>query len=535
MSLGRTFSAKTTGVLIYVILAVVLAVSLASAALALQLGFYDMGDLSPREILEAKGYSMDSQYAGAGLLLAEHRMGVLILAVVSALLLIIDYVYLLATAGREPHSREVFPGPLERVPLEVMLAMGAAAAAGLIYMLLRLEDHLSSVFSLYGFYTASSVFLMMLLLVADIASLALVFLTLSYTFAVRLKGGTLGSTSILGWLGKKLWEFIIALPSVWRSVLIILGVALLTLLLMMSYRFVFVILEAAVLAALFIALTVQWQKLIDAAAKMREGDLSYRVDTRGMVPSLRRHGEDLNSISQGLTAAVDEKLRSERLKAELITNVSHDIKTPLTSIVNYVDLLSRAETEEQREEYMEVLSRQSAKLKKLTEDLVEASKAATGSIHMDLAPVNLAELVNQTLGEYQDRLAMSSLVPVYAPPPVPVVVLADGRYLWRVVDNLMSNAVKYALPGTRLYVDIIDGADLAVLCIKNISRLGLNVPAEELTERFVRGDPSRSGSGSGLGLNIAKSLTELMGGRLDLTIDGDLFRVDITLKKAVSE
>ena len=248
-----------------------------------------------------------------------------------------------------------------------------------------------------------------------------------------------------------------------------------------------------------------------------------------MLQSFREHGDDLNAISEGMIHAVDQKMRSERMKTELITNVSHDIKTPLTSIVNYADLLSKEQPENERmREYIAALSRQSSRLRKLIEDLVEASKASTGNLSVDLQPCELGVLIEQTAGEYQERLEQNGLELVVEAPEQPVEVLADSRRIWRVLDNLMGNICKYALAGTRVYITL-EKADTARLTLRNISRDRLGISADELMERFVRGDSSRSTEGSGLGLSIARSLMELQHGKLELKVDGDLFKVMLTL------
>jgi signal transduction histidine kinase len=215
------------------------------------------------------------------------------------------------------------------------------------------------------------------------------------------------------------------------------------------------------------------------------------------------------------------------MKTELITNVSHDIKTPLTSIINFVDLLQKPHTPEERRQYLEVLSRQSNNMKRLIEDLMELSKANTGNMQVNIVPIDAAEAVNQALGEFDDKLTSAQLTPVFRQPEEPVTVLADGRLMWRVMSNLLSNTVKYAMPGTRLYVDLLRSEDQVLLSLKNVSRAELRGSAEELMERFVQGDASRSAEGSGLGLNIAQSLMEVQGGKLHLMLDGDLFKVTL--------
>jgi signal transduction histidine kinase len=225
--------------------------------------------------------------------------------------------------------------------------------------------------------------------------------------------------------------------------------------------------------------------------------------------------------------AAKKQMQSERMKAELVTNVSHDIKTPLTSIINYVDLLQKAENQAQAEECVQVLDRQSQRLKKLIDDLMEMSKASTGNMPVELTTVDPVEAINQALGEFSEKLENAGLIPILTTPEKPVRMKADGRLVWRVLSNLLSNAVKYALPGTRLYIELTQEQDQVLLSLKNVSRDALRIDADELMERFVRGDISRNSEGSGLGLNIAKSLMEIQNGQMQLLLDGDLFKVTL--------
>ncbi len=264
------------------------------------------------------------------------------------------------------------------------------------------------------------------------------------------------------------------------------------------------------------------------AKQMAEGDLHAKIPTQYLFGAFRDFADRLNALSDAATVAAKNEMKAERMKTELITNVSHDIKTPLTSIINYVDLLEKPHTDEEEVQYLDVLSRQSQRLKKLIDDLMEMSKASTGNMATNIISLNLAEAVNQALGEFSDKLEQAQLTVVFRPPEQPVMVEADGRLTWRVLSNLLSNTVKYALPGTRVYLDIKQENSKVLLSLKNISREELNTSADELTERFVRGDASRNTEGSGLGLNIAKSLMQLQKGNLDLFVDGDLFKVTLT-------
>ena len=274
-------------------------------------------------------------------------------------------------------------------------------------------------------------------------------------------------------------------------------------------------------------------RLLEGAKRMRSGDLESKVDDKYLVGCFREFAGELNGLADVAMVAAQNQLKSERMKTELITNVSHDIKTPLTSIINYVDLLEKPHTEEEQKAYVEVLSRQSQRLKKLIDDLMEMSKASTGNIQVDIGEIDAVEAVTQALGEFSDKLTAAGLTPVFHQSEENIMLLADGRLLWRAMSNVLSNAVKYALPGTRLYVDVSATQDKAIISVKNISGAQLNISAEELMERFVRGDSSRNTEGSGLGLNIAKSLMELQKGQLQLLVDGDLFKVTLVFPRAI--
>ena len=273
-------------------------------------------------------------------------------------------------------------------------------------------------------------------------------------------------------------------------------------------------------------------RLLEGAKRMRSGDLESKVEDKYLVGCFREFAGELNGLADVAMVAAQNQLKSERMKTELITNVSHDIKTPLTSIINYVDLLEKPHTAEEEKAYVEVLSRQSHRLKKLIDDLMEMSKASTGNIQVEIGEIDAVEAVTQALGEFADKLTTAGLTPVFHQSEENIMLLADGRLLWRAMSNVLSNAVKYAMPGTRLYVDVSAAGDKALISFKNISGAQLNISAEELMERFVRGDSSRNTEGSGLGLNIAKSLMELQKGQLQLLVDGDLFKVTLVFPRA---
>ena len=280
-------------------------------------------------------------------------------------------------------------------------------------------------------------------------------------------------------------------------------------------------------AALVIYGAVNFGTLLDMAKRMRAGNLDIKIDENHMLGAFRDFAVELNGLSDVVQLAAQKQMRSERMRTELITNVSHDIKTPLTSIINYVDLLQKPHSQEDGEKYLEVLSRQSARMKRLIDDLIELSKASTGNIPVELTKIDAVEAVNQALGEFTDKLKAAGLTPLFRQPEEPLYIHADGRLLWRAMSNLLSNAVKYAQPGTRLYIDMVAVDKKVCISLKNISRDPLNISAEELMERFVRGEASRNQEGSGLGLNIAQSMMELQHGALELLVDGDLFKATL--------
>ena len=276
---------------------------------------------------------------------------------------------------------------------------------------------------------------------------------------------------------------------------------------------------------------IAFDKIAEAIKEIANGDTRYRLDESEFTGREISVVKDLNNISKGFQGAINEQVKSERLKADLITNVSHDIKTPLTSIINYVELIKREKPENAKiQEYLDVLSVKSQHLKNLTEDLVEASKVSSGNISVELRDIDLVEMINQTNGEFEEKFAEKGLKIISTIPTTGIMIKADGRHLWRVLENLYNNAFKYAAKNSRIYIDITSENNIATFVIKNISENPLNIKPDELTERFVRGDVSRTTEGSGLGLSIAKSLTILQGGKFEIIIDGDLFKVQIRFK-----
>ncbi len=449
-------------------------------------------------------------------------------------------VFLLCAAGHREGQEGIVLNWQDRIPLDLYLlcAMGAGSIAA---------------FTAFDWHRLPMA-LELCVCFLGLLALGLVVLASLLTLATRLKKGRWWRNTIC-WralrLCRRLWrmcwrairELAALLPMTWRSVLAVVLVLYLQIFLFIPATYgdgtFFLLLLFALDGALVLGaavLTRQLQKIRDMGRALAAGELDTKIDTRRMFSDIRAHAEDLNAIGDGMTRAVEQRLRSERLKTELITNVSHDIKTPLTSIVNYVELLkTQTPLPPAAEEYLAVLDRQAGRLRKLTEDLVEASKASTGNISLQLEPIVVNEIVHQAVGDYDERLAAGRLEVIVSTYEGSLQAVADGRLLWRVLDNLLSNVCKYALAGTRVYIDLTEREGRVALSMKNVSRDQLNISADELMERFVRGDASRHTEGSGLGLNIARSLIDLMGGTFDLSVDGDLFKAQLSLPAVGAE
>ena len=514
-------------------------------------------------------------------LLREYRDYLMPVTAVCLLLVAVFAVYLCTAAGRKPKCDTVEAGGLNRLPLDLYLLAGGFAVACVAVMLEEMwVDILERDFLVGCEVLAGCGFLC-----------CLIFVGFCFAFVAQMKtpGGFLWRNTLCGqciwlagrmlnclknvtvqkggpfcgkvltafwqmtmkafvwlykamekllhrcggwvgnafcWMGRTVNRWLKLLPIMWQW-LVVGGGMLLVLGIGVASNGLLAICGLLVAVGILLYSAYCFGLLAESAKRMSKGDLDIKVDKKMMVGCFEETAEDLNALADVAVVAAQKQLKSERMKTELITNVSHDIKTPLTSIINYVDLLQKPHSEEEGWQYLEVLDRQSQRLKKLIEDLMEMSKANTGNMTVDITTVDAVESVNQALGEFADKLDRARLIPVFRHSEDRVPMQADGRLVWRVLSNLLGNAVKYALPGTRLYIDLMSMEGKVVLSLKNISREELNVEADELMERFVRGDDSRNTEGSGLGLNIAKSLMELQKGQLQLLVDGDLFKVTL--------
>ena len=455
--------------------------------------------------------------------------------VASTLLALACFAFLMAAAGHRKGCEEIQSGITERLPFDVLTVL--VATAGVILMQLLIG---------FSYGDANAAKLVAYVLIFEAAAALCLWWCIS--FARRLKIGNVIKSCIsirlLLWcwrVFKNLLDFVgrtlKGMALIPKASVIIFGILFIEFFWIVGFgadgaALVFGwFIERSVLVLLTLYVLLCMKKLLKAGKEISQGNMDYHVDTGKMYGPLREHGEQLNRISEGMNKAVNARMKSEHFKTELITNVSHDIKTPLTSIINYVDLLEKEEIDnEKAKEYIQVLSRQSARLKKLIEDLIETSKASTGNLNVNMERCELGVLIDQSAGEYAEKLKAAGLELVITKPEEPVVIMADGRHMWRVFDNLLNNVCKYAMAGTRVYLNLDKAAGKATVTFRNISARQLNISGEELMERFVRGDSSRNTEGSGLGLSIARSLVQLQNGELELTVDGDLFKVVLRFK-----
>ena len=496
--------------------------------------YYTLTVSFPENTMPAKKIGFLEKLAHAAYML---RYAVYLIALLSLLGMILSFISLMSVSGRRPRTEDLVPGPLYTVPYDLLLLLNVSAAGILI---IPLADNLSG-------YPAVAYALAYILVVFCMG------LGLCMSTAVRIKGHTLLKNTLTWRILKFTWHLLGilwrglvklhrfnmtllgSLPLIWKTLL---GLGLLSILelfgLICSFNseaemiLVLWFLEKLVLVPAVLYLALILRRLQKGGAALAAGDLSYQTNTRGMFWDFKKHGEDLNSIASGMAIAVEDRMKSERMKTELITNVSHDIKTPLTSIINYASLIGEAPGDPAVPEYAQVLLRQSEKLKRLIDDLVEASKASTGNLDVLLSPCDASVFLTQAAGEYEEKLQAAHLTLVTKQPEKELRIMADGSRMWRIFDNLMNNICKYAQPETRVYLSLEEKDGKALISFKNTSREALDISEAELMERFTRGDASRTTEGNGLGLSIAGSMAELQGGNLSLTVDGDLFKAVLT-------
>ncbi len=451
------------------------------------------------------------------------------------LAVIISFSLLCYGAGRSATDGETRLVMLHRIPYDLMLMLACMLAGVITGFSVEMS------YWVYDYNSELAYFLYLgILYVPLMAALSAMLLT---SLCARLRAGSWWRNNIityivllcwraLVWCFKRMWralcvvmKFLLELPSVLGAILFVASVLVL---LFFGWGFgsPFLVFFDGVYAITVILLAAVYSRRLERGAeRLAKGDLDCHVDTSNMIGHYRKHADHLNHIREGLGEAVEAQLRSERMKTELITNVSHDIKTPLTSIINYVDLMKKEPIEsETLKEYLEIMDRQSTRLKKLIEDLIEVSKASTGNITPEMVSTDVGVLLDQVLGEYRERLSAADLTLCANNAATGAQIMADGKLMWRVFDNLLGNVCKYSMPNTRVYLSAAIRGEELEISLRNISLYSLNITSDELMERFVRGDRSRHTEGSGLGLSIAKNLVELQKGKLEIVIDGDLFK-----------
>ena len=452
------------------------------------------------------------------------------IGILSVIAAIAAFVALMCVTGKKSGSEEIALGPVGRIPFDLLVAGFIFVSSVGVFIAGSAPGRFEIIFGIL------LIFLVMNMM-----------LGLCVTFAARVKLHTLIKglliykiIMLIGKFFKLIIKGILSIPLIWRTVLIFGGISFFEIIVMAASGFESDVIsigwffEKLILGPAILYIALMLRKLKIAGDKLASGDITYRASTKGLWGDFKKHAVNLNAVSDSVTIAVEERLKSERMKTELITNVSHDIKTPLTSIINYASLMGTTDPSDPKmSEYSEVVVRQSEKLKRLIEDLVEASKASTGNLEVVPAPLDCCTFVSQTAGEYKEKIENAGLTLVTNSPEQPVMIMADGRRMMRIYDNLMNNICKYSQPGTRVYLtlEVING--VAVTTFKNTSCAELNISADELVERFVRGDQSRNTEGNGLGLSIAKSMTELQGGKFNIDIDGDLFKVTLSFPVTV--
>ncbi len=490
---------------------------------------------------------VEDRYRKAAVKLGEWqsgREGYLAGTIVLGVLGVLLTVYLCCGAGHKAGEEGVYLNWFHRLPGDVLLCLLLLGGSVCVYIG---ADMIVHAYDLY-----MPMYMQLIFVGLAVAAAAAMGLAGLVTMCARCKAHTLlrntWTWKLCAWswrLFVRFWDWcwelcrttgraVQAVPLIWKAVMGCMGYFLFTIVTVDNGDATGLwLLVSAVVAVYLCTWAYQWKLIRRGTQEIIGGNPDYHINTHRMLPDLRGHADELNNLGHAISTAVDERMKSEHFKAELITNVSHDLKTPLTSIINYVDLLKKVQIDNPKAaEYIEVLDRKSQRLKKLTEDLVEASKASTGNLSVNWERLDWVQLTDQALAETGERLEAQKLTVVRSLPGEPLWVEADGRHLWRVLDNLLTNCAKYALPGTRVYVDLRRSGSWAVLSVKNISRDALDMPAERLMERFVRGDESRNQAGSGLGLSIAQSLTELQHGKFEISIDGDLFKAIVTLPLA---
>ena len=469
-------------------------------------------------------------------ILKPYQTVIYVLVPISTMMTILILLYLSISIGHKNGVEGISTTDFDKIPLEIIL--GISVAIFTIIMLMT-----------FGGITPSDISLEVSLVVTEYFSIYIVIAIIFDTTVRRLKAKMFWKTTIIGKFFKIFEKMFTKLENFFKELrgtskffdkttkkfildCIIAIVFAIIVLLIFHQNFIFTTLLETGIVIIFVFRILKaiadYDKIEEKLKEMYDGNNNETLDRNEFLPEFYQSVDYINDISNGFERAIQDRIKSERLKTELITNVSHDIKTPLTSIINYVDLLKKEDIKnEKANEYIEILDSKSQRLKKLIEDLVEASKVSTGNVKLKLEKINIIELLNQAIGEFEDKFEAKKLEIILDSKESEIYILADSRYMYRIIENLFSNISKYALENSRVYIDIIKKSNQVYIEMKNISKEKLNISAEELMQRFVRGDKSRTTEGSGLGISIAQNLTEIQKGVFNLKLDGDLFRVEL--------
>lgn len=462
--------------------------------------------------------------------------------VISAFLLVIACIYIIFSIGHKKDEEGIYTDSLDKISFEIVAIISGTLLTFEGVVLITLFKIIADITNITASMLNTGIISCILMGIVIYVTLAITLVTIIRRIKAKIFWKNTLCYKFIKWVKRNTTDLVFKDINTTKKLVLVFGafIVIQSILIVAALSgFIYVLLLLGFWYILFRILLEKFtgmNKIRNKIDNMYKGDVDNPLNEEEFKGEQKEIAKELNDISGGLSNAINEAMKSERLKTELITNVSHDIKTPLTSIINYVDLMKNENIENPKvQEYLEILDNKSQRLKKLTEDLVEASKASSGNIKLTIEKLNLKELIKQVRGEFEDKFEKRGLTIIETLPEEEIYIEADSRYMYRVLENMYVNISKYALENSRVYIDVEKENDTAKVILKNISKDKLNISVDELMQRFVRGDSARSTEGSGLGISIAKSLTELQNGKFNIYLDGDLFKVVIEFKIVVSE
>ena len=462
--------------------------------------------------------------------------------VISAFLLVIACIYIIFSIGHKKDEEGIYTDSLDKISFEIVAIISGTLLTFEGVVLITLFKIIADITNITASMLNTGIISCILMGIVIYVTLAITLVTIIRRIKAKIFWKNTLCYKFIKWVKRNTTDLVFKDINTTKKLVLVFGafIVIQSILIVAALSgFIYVLLLLGFWYILFRILLEKFtgmNKIRNKIDNMYKGDVDNPLNEEEFKGEQKEIAKELNDISGGLSNAINEAMKSERLKTELITNVSHDIKTPLTSIINYVDLMKNENIENPKvQEYLEILDNKSQRLKKLTEDLVEASKASSGNIKLTIEKLNLKELIKQVRGEFEDKFEKRGLTIIETLPEEEIYIEADSRYMYRVLENMYVNISKYALENSRVYIDVEKENDTAKVILKNISKDKLNISVDELMQRFVRGDSARSTEGSGLGISIAKSLTELQKGKFNIYLDGDLFKVVIEFKIVVNE